>query len=138
MDFKKKLKIRLWVAITYILLGVAMIVVGLVVGSKNDILSSFGFAIALIGCVRLRNYFLITKDEERIKAQEIAEKDERNIAIADKAKSFAFTTFVLLACIAVIVLHLLKKTQWALVLSSGVCVLLVLYWVGYYIIRKKH
>ena len=138
MDFKKKLKIRLWVAITYLVLGIALIVVSLAIEPKNDILSSFGFAIALIGGVRLRNYLLITKSEERIKAQEIAEKDERNVAIADKAKSFSFMAYIFVACIDVIILHLLNKTQVALILSSSVCGLLLIYWVAYFIIRKKY
>lgn len=138
MEFKKKLKIRFWLAISYIVLGLGMIIVALVIKPKNEFLSGFGFAVALIGVVRLRNYLIITKSEERVKAQEIAEKDERNIAIADKAKSFSFMLYILVACIGVIVLHLLGKTQIALILSSSVCTLVVIYWIAYYIIRKKY
>ena len=137
MEFKKKLKIRFWVAVSYILLGLGTIVVALVINPKNDFLSSFGFAITVIGGVRLRNYFIITKSEERIKAQEIAEKDERNIAIADKAKSFSFMLYVFIACLAIIVLQVLKKTQIAMVLSCSVCLLLVIYWIAYFVNAKK-
>lgn len=59
MDFKKKLKIRLFVAISYVILGIAMIVIFNIIKTENNFLSSFGFALTVIGIARIRNYFLI-------------------------------------------------------------------------------
>jgi hypothetical protein len=59
MNFKKKLKIRLFVAISYLILGIAIIVVFNVIKTENSFFSSFGFALAIIGIARIRNYFLI-------------------------------------------------------------------------------
>ena len=137
MEFKKKLKIRMFVGIALIVLGVAMIVIFNVIKPRNEFLSSFGFAFAVVGVVRLRNYLIITKSEERIKAQEISENDERNIAIANKAKSITFTIFVMVACFGVVVLQLLEKTHMALLLSGALCLLLVVYWITYWIVYKK-
>ena len=137
MDFRKKLKIRLWVAITYIILGVIMIVTFNLINTDNNFLSSWGFALIVIGIVRIRNYPMITKDEETVRKQQIAESDERNIAIANKAKSVAFTVYLLLACVAVIVLQLMNKTELALSISYPVLVLILIYWISYWIIRKK-
>ena len=137
MEFKKKLMIRMFVGIALIVLGVAMIVIFNVIKPRNEFLSSFGFAFAVVGVVRLRNYLIITKSEERIKAQEISENDERNIAIANKAKSITFTIFVMVACIGVVVLQLLEKTHMALLLSGTLCLLLVVYWITYWIVYKK-
>lgn len=137
MEFKKKLRIRMFVGIALIVLGVAMIVIFNVIKPRNEFLSSFGFAFAVVGVVRLRNYLIITKSEERIKAQEISENDERNIAIANKAKSITFTIFVMVACIGVVVLQLLEKTHMALLLSGALCLLLVVYWIAYWIVYKK-
>lgn len=137
MDFRKKLKIRLWVAITYIILGVMLIITFNLINTDNNFLSSWGFALVVIGIVRIRNYLMITKDEETVRKQQIAESDERNIAIANKAKSVAFTVYLLLACVAVIVLQLLNKTELALSISCPVLVLILIYWVSYWIIRKK-
>ena len=69
MEFKKKLRIRMFVGIALIVLGVAMIVIFNVIKPRNEFLSSFGFAFAVVGVVKLRNYLIITKREERIKAQ---------------------------------------------------------------------
>jgi len=138
MEFKKKLKIRLYTAIAYMVLGAAMIVVfNLVVKNANPFLSSFGFALLVIGFANLRRYRLITKSEETIRSREIAETDERNIFIAHKARSAAFILYTVLTCTAVIVLELLNQTELAMILSGTICVLLVIYWVSYWIIRKR-
>ncbi|MBE6903119.1 MAG: hypothetical protein E7480_00730 [Ruminococcaceae bacterium] len=137
MDFRKKLKIRLFIAISYIVLGLCMIIVFNIINTQNDFLSSFGFALVVIGIVRMRNYFLITKNEETIKKQQIAENDERNIAIANKAKSISFMIYVMVACIAIIILQILNKSELASILGANVCFILVVYWISYFIIRKK-
>ena len=137
MDFKKKLKIRLFVAISYLILGIAMIVVFNIIKTENNFFSSFGFALAVIGIARIRNYFLITKDEETIAKKQIAENDERNISIANKAKSFAFLAYILVVCTSITILYALNKTQLAFILSGTVCFLLLVYWISYWIISKK-
>ncbi|MEE1245368.1 MAG: hypothetical protein UHM16_06865 [Acutalibacteraceae bacterium] len=137
MDFKKKLKIRLLVAISYVILGIAMVVVFNIIKTENNFLSSFGFALTVIGIARIRNYFLITKNEETITKRQIAENDERNISIANKAKSVAFIAYILVVCTSITVLYLFNKTQLAFILSGTVCFLLLVYWISYWIISKK-
>ncbi|MBQ6826171.1 MAG: hypothetical protein IJP34_05900 [Clostridia bacterium] len=137
MDFRKKLKIRLFIAIGYIILGIAMIVTFNVIRTENNFLSSFGFALTIIGIAQIRNYLMITKNEEAMKKRQIAETDERNISIANKAKSVSFIIYVILACVSVIVLEILNKTQLAMILSGTVWVLISIYWISYWIISKK-
>lgn len=137
MDFQKKLKTRLYVGIGYIVLGLVLIVTFLFFGTENNFWSSFGFALAVIGIVRVRNYFLITKDQETIRKQQIAENDERNISIVNQARSAAFILYVVLASVAVIVLQIFKQTQIVRILSATVCVLIVIYWISYWIFSKK-
>ena len=79
MDYKKKLKSRLNIAITYIVLGVMFIVGTFITKTENDFISTFGFMMILMGLVRIRNYRIITKDEDTIRKQQIIETDERNI-----------------------------------------------------------
>ena len=137
MDFKKKLKLRLYTAIIYIVLGIAMIMGAIVIKTDNTFISSFGFALAVIGVARIRNYFIITKSEESIKKQMIAETDERNIAISNNAKSIAFTIYTILLCTGVILLSFFDMhdaVQW---IAYSVCLLVLIYWIAYLIIRKK-
>ncbi|MBQ6884498.1 MAG: hypothetical protein IJN56_02035 [Clostridia bacterium] len=137
MDYRKKLKIRFFVALGYIILGLAMIVAFSFIETDDSFLSSFGFALVVIGIVRIRNHFIITKNEETIKKHQIAESDERNISIANKAKIVAFIIYVMLACVSVIILQLFNKTQLSTVLSATVCALVLIYWISYWIIRNK-
>lgn len=137
MDFRKKLKIRLFIAIGYIILGLAMIVTFNLIKTENNFLSSFGFALIIIGIVRIRNYILITKNEETITKRQIAETDERNISIANKAKSISFIIYVILASVSVIVLEVFNKTQLAMIFSGTVCLLIFIYWISYWIISKN-
>lgn len=137
MDFKKKLKIRLFLGICYIVLGLTLIIIFNLMDTKNDVLSSFGFAMIVIGIVKIRNHILITKSDETIKKQQIAESDERNISISNKAKSISFTIYVLAACITTTVLYLTGNDDLASVFSYSICFIITVYWISYFIIRKK-
>lgn len=138
MDFERKLKIRLWNAIVCIVLGIALIVIANVTKARDSFISSFGFALALVGAMRVRNYLMITKNEETIRKQQIAESDERNIAISNKAKSLAFGIYVCIAGAVVIALEILNITLIATVVAYSVCAMLILYWVAYWIVRRKY
>ena len=94
MEFRKKLKVRLAVAISFIVLGVLIISAAIFTKAENTFYSSFGFALFVIGIVRVRNYFLIIKSEDSVKKLQIRESDERNVFIAQKAKSYAFTLYI--------------------------------------------
>ena len=137
MDYKKKLKSRLYIAITYIALGIMMIAGTFVTKTDNDFISAFGFAMAIMGIVRIRNYLIITKNEERIRKQEIAETDERNLSIQSKAKSATFSIYTMLLGTAVIVLSFLKLHEVAKWISCSVLLLVAIYWICYLVYQKK-
>ena len=137
MDFRKKLTIRLYVAIGYIALGIILIATYALLKSDNDFLTSYGLALIVIGIVRIRQYFAIMKNEETLRKQQIKESDERNIAIASKAKSISFYVCILLACVAIIVLEILDRPEISAILSVSVCLMLVIYYVTYWIVRKN-
>ena len=137
MEFNKKLRIRLYSAIGCVVIGVLMIIISNFTQSDNSFLSSFGLIFAVCGVARIRLYFLITKNDETIEKRRIAESDERNIAISNKAKNIAFSVYIIIACIAVIVLQFLNKQELVTILSTSVCVLVFVYWISYWIINKR-
>ena len=77
MDYKDKIKSRLYVGIIYIAVGIMMIAGTIAFKTDNDFISSLGLLLVVFGIVRIRNYFIITKDEKTLKKQQIAETDER-------------------------------------------------------------
>ena len=137
MDYKKKLRSRLNIAITYIVLGVIFIVGTFITKTENDFISTFGFMMILMGLVRIRNYRIITKDEDTIRKQQIIETDERNISIVHKAKSTAFAVYTFILGAAVIVLSFIGMHEVAKWVAYSVCLLVVIYWICYFIYQKK-
>ena len=137
MDFKKKLKTRLYVAITYIVLGIILIGWGFFAQTNNNYMSYLGLALAVIGCVRIRNYVIITRNDESIKKQQIAETDERNISIMHKARSAAFFVYILISCAVVNTLSVLNFHDIAKWIGYSVLSLVVIYWICYWVYQRK-
>lgn len=137
MDFKKKLKIRFYFGLSYIVIGLAMIIVSFIVDGASEYLSPFGTALMVVGIARVRKHFIITRNDDSIKKQQIAETDERNIAISNRAKSFSFNLYIIAACLTVIVLQVLKISELANTIGLTVCALILIYWISYFIISKK-
>ncbi len=136
MDFRTKLKIRLYTAIAFLILGIGLIIIFCIFPNDNSFIYGLGPALAVIGIARIKHYFIITKNDERIRKQEIAEADERNISVSNRAKNLAFTLYVIIACVAVIVLEILSISQYTSIITLSVCIMLCIYWISYFIINK--
>ncbi len=136
MDFKKKLKIRLYVAISYIIFGILLITAAWL--ADYEILSSLGIAFVVMGLARIRQYRFITRDEEALHRREIAETDERNLKIYNQARSLAFLVYVNLCGFGIIALFILNLRSYAELLSYNLIAIVAIYWVCYYIMRKKY
>ncbi len=137
MDYKKKLKQRLYYGIICIALGVMMIVGVSASKSNNEFISALGFAVAMVGVARIIQYLKITKNEESIQKQKINETDERNLSIIQKAKSATFSIYLLISCTVVIITALFDMPDIAKWIGYSQFVLVIIYWICYWIIRKK-
>ena len=138
MEFKKKMKQRLVIAVSYILLGLALVIADILKGFGNYFFFSFGFALVLMGIARLFRYRKITKNDQTLRKQELAESDERIRMIAERARSWAFSYSLMGAGIVVIVLSVMGKHDEALPFAWHVCGMCILYWLCFTIIRKKY
>lgn len=138
MEFKKKLKQRLYIAVSYILIGLILIVADALNHFNNYFFFSFGFALLVMGVLRLLRHRKITKDEKSMRKQELMEKDERYIMMSERAKSWAFSFSLMTAGFAVIVLSLLGYHDVAQPLAWYVCGQVALYWVFWFILGKKY
>lgn len=136
MEFKNKLKTRLYIGIIYIIIGLVLFG-AFAFNNTNEYISTFGFILVLMGIVRIRNYYMITKNSETIRKQEIVETDERNILIINKAKSTSFSIYLMLSCITVIILSILNIHNIAQYISYSVFILILIYWICYFTYQKK-
>ncbi len=137
MNFKNKLKTRLYIGVIYIVLGAIMFIGVTATKYENEYILAFGFLLAMAGVARIIKYLKITKNEDSIKKQKINETDERNISIIQKAKSATFSIYLLISCSVVIVTALIDMPNVAKVIGYSQFVLVIVYWICYWVIRKK-
>ena len=138
MEFKKKLKQRLYIAVSYIVIGLVLIAADALNHFENQFFFSFGITLIVMGILRLIRHRNITKDDASIRKQELTETDERNRMMSERARSWAFSYSILIAGIAVIVLSLLGKHDAAQPFAWYVCGQICLYWICWCIIQKKY
>lgn len=132
------MKNRRWIlSVAYIVLGV-----GLFVASCLEAVDSFwagmGTGLLMVGVLRLIQFIRYRSNPDYQEKVETESKDERNRFLSMKAWSWAGYLFVFIAAVGTIVFKLLAMDQLMMLCSGGLCLLLVLYWVSYLILRKKY
>ncbi len=139
MEFKKKLRKRLYIAIAYMVIGIVLTLVAFITKTDNYFISAFGIGLLVNSILRLRQYHRITRDEKSIKQQQIAEADERNRMLLDKAKSWAFYLYIMLTGTVLIILAILGiQDTLVQMIAYSICLLVILYWICYHILKRKY
>ena len=128
---------RIVACIIYIILGVALMVLGML-EVVDSFWSGMGGALIAVGVVRMIHILRYHNDESYRENMEIETKDERNQFIRNKAWAWAGYLFVLIAAISTIVLKLLGQDLLSIAAGFVVCVLMLLYWVCYLVLKKKY
>lgn len=137
MDFSKKLKLRLCLAVLYILLGITSIIVYASGSKENTVILTFGAAFTAMGILRVIRYFKITRDPESVRERKTEETDERNIAIVRRAKAVAFGVYTFGAAILVIVLEFSGKSSLASAIALNICAIVFIFWLSYTVLQKR-
>ena len=128
---------RILANIIYIILGVILFGLGLA-GKLDPFWSGMGGALIAVGAVRIVQYFRLRNNEAYRQQREIEAKDERNRFIANKAWAWAGYLFILIAAISTIVFKLLGQDLLSVAAGFAVCIIALLYWICYLILRKKY
>ena len=132
-----KSKRRILSYIILILLGGVLVFLGNT-GSIDDFWSGMGSGLLAVSVLQLLRMYRLSKDEVYREKMEIEIKDERNAFLRLKAWGWAGYLFILLAAVATIVLKVMGQDLLSMAASWAVCLLLVLYWVSYLILRRKY
>lgn len=121
MDFKKKLIIRLIIALGFITFGIELIFVNLNGMASNEVISVFGAVFIVMGIVRAIQNFVVIKNDKAFEKRKVEENDERNIMIMTKARSLAVGIYMILSAAAVILLYLAGKEFIAQIIAYTIC-----------------
>lgn len=138
MNYEKKLKIRLSVYICCTIIGILMMFLGYSGLGKGDFISSLGLAYTVIGIVRIIKLTNLLRNPAAFERTKTAETDERNIMIYTKAKSLAFTAFITLSGVSVVVLQLIGKESESVIVAYTLIFFMIIYWICYMIVNHNN
>lgn len=128
---------RLVTYVIYILLGAALMAGG-VIGALDEYWSGMGSGLIFVAILQLIREFRLWKNEAYREKFEIAQTDERNRFIRNKAWAWAGYLFIIVAAISSIVLKIVGQEQLSVAAGYGVGLLVLLYWGSYMVLAKKY
>ena len=121
-----------WVVIGLVLIGLAF------AGKVDSFWNGMGSALLIVGALQLLRYHRFNKNEAYREKMEIEVNDERNRFIRNKAWAWSGYLFILIAGVSVVVFKIIGQELLSMVASMAVCLILVLYWVSYYVLKRKY
>ena len=104
----------------------------------DEFWSGMGSALVVVGAVRLLRYCRLKKNKSYQEKVETAVTDERNQFIRMKAWSWAGYLFIIVSALGTIIFKILGQDLLCQVASLAVCLMLVLYWISYFVLKKKY
>ena len=133
-----KYRRRIFVSLFWILLGIALNACSLSGLIRDDFWSAMGITFLFIGILQVIREIRYRSNEEYREKFETESKDERNRFIANKAWAWTGYFFVLIAACGTILFKLLDREDLMMLCSGAVCLMVLLYWISYTILKKKY
>lgn len=137
MKTNRNIKARWILGILYLLIGLSLTVCGLL-NLVDDYWSGMGGALIIISVMQIVRLIRYKTSPQYKEETDTAVRDERNRFLGMKAWSWASYLFVIIAAVATIVFKVLGNDTLMFAASGSVCLMLILYWVSYLIVRKKY
>ena len=132
----KKYK-RIIACIAEIAVGLALLISNFV-GLTDTFWRGMGSALIVVGAVFLIRQIKYQTSETYRESVDVEVNDERNKYLSMKAWSWAGYLFVLIAAVGAIVLKIVGRDELVCVAAGSVCLIMVLYWLSYIVVRKKY
>lgn len=123
--------------IILIVVGVALTITP-AFGWLDDFWVGMGGGLIGVSVVRLIQIARYKTNENYAERVNVANKDERNLYIANKARSWAFYYSMLAECIGIIVLRVMEYPELSSLLGFVVCGQLLIYWGSWFYLKKRY
>ena len=107
-------------------------------GWLDDFWVGMGGGLIGVSVVRLIQIARYKTNGDYAERVNVANKDERNLYIANKARSWAFYYSMLAECIGIIVLRVMEYPELSSLLGFVVCGQLVIYWGSWFYLKKRY
>ena len=100
--------------------------------------SGMGTALVFVGFIMLVRQHRYKTNEEYKEKVDIEIQDERNKYLRMMAWSWTGYFFVIISAFASIILKVLGYEQYSIAAGLAVCLLINIYWISYFILKRKH
>ena len=107
-------------------------------GMVDDFWSGLGTAFIFAAAVRFVRMMKYKNNSQYREKVDIEVNDERNKYIAMKAWAWAGYLFVIISAVSAIALRVMGENKLSSLASGGVCLILVLYWGSYFVLKRKY
>ena len=131
------MKERLIASIVEITVGLSL-VVAYMFGVVDEYWSGMGTSLLIVGILFLFRTIKYKTNQEYKEKYDIKINDERNKYLSLKAWSWAGYLFVMIAACGSIMLKLVGREDLMMISSGSVCLVMVLYWISYMVLKKKY
>jgi len=118
-------------------IGMTLLILGFL-NIVDSFWTGMGTALLFVSVLRLIRISRYNKDADYKEKIDIAANDERNKYIRSTAWAWAGYLFIITAAILAIVARLLGQVQLSVVCGGAVSLMVLLYWISYFILRKKY
>ena len=132
-----KEKVRFAFSIFWMLVGAVLLGLG-VAEVIDSFWSGMGGGLVAVGLLQTVRHIRYRKDPEYREKTDTENQDERNRFIANKAWAWAGYLFVLTAAVGSIVFKLMGREDLMMLASGGVCLMILLYWGSYMVLKRKY
>ena len=128
---------NLIIYILYLVIGLTLLALG-IANVVDSFWSGMGSGLLFVSVLRLIRLYRFNKNEEYREKVETEISDERNRFIRNRAWAWAGYLFILISAVAVIAFKVAGLDLLSTAASVALCLMLVLYWVSFFILRKKY
>lgn len=128
---------RLISCIVEIALGLALLI-GQITMRLDSFWGGMGSALIFVGIIFLVRQIRYKKNQEYRESVDVEINDERNKYLSMKAWSWSGYLFVLIAAVGAVILKLVGREELVYMASGSICLIVVLYWISYMVLRKKY
>ena len=133
----KDTKKNRYMSLFWVVLGAALTVC-FIAGVLESYWYSFGISLLTVGSLQLLRQRRYRKNEAYREKVDTETQDERNKFIANKAWAWAGYAFVMIAAVASIAFKIAGREDLMMFCSCSVCLMVLLYWGSYMILKRKY
>lgn len=128
---------RIYMSVFWVVLGGVLVALELT-GRIEEYWGSMGFAMMVVGLIQIVRFARYQRDAEYREAVDVQNNDERNRFLANKAWAWAGYWVVIICAVGTIVFKLMEREDLMMFSSGVVCLMLVLYWICYMVLKRKY